>query len=135
MKRRDMVELRFRLPAEGWTELAALLRALLGSQGNTAGEQTARSGGENAAFDEAVFRRLSEMGGEEAGPARFPGEQDENRRYRAEAYAAEPLTAPVPAGAISPAEGEAPEREGREEDWERRLERDCRRYDSGFPLR
>jgi len=133
-KKKDTVELNLRLPAEGWKDLTALLAALLGT---TSGEGAQRGAVENPTFDETMFRRLDRA---EAGIA-------QEQHYRVAGSVDEPLSVPAPAGyGMETAESGAFERsaeasrDGAEqrsaaEDWERRWERDCRRYDSGFPIR
>ena len=134
-KKTDMVELSIRMPSDGWKELTALLLKLMGAEGDAAADEP-RSGGENAAFDGEVYQRLRRAE-EETLPRRLEGSIDA------------PLSAPAPAGyggmegtaavmgrkTANGGAGEGAEENRGAEHPERRWERDCRRYDSGFPLR
>lgn len=149
-KKKDMVELSLRLPSEGWKDLTALLMALLGAAPAVAGESMQRSAGEeNPAFDEEVFRRResAELRGGDVVPAMAELPERLVQRYRVTLHGDAPLSVPAPAGyGMEVAESasfertaessrDAAEQSGTAEDWERRWERDCRRYDSGFPIR
>ena len=149
-KKKDMVELSLRLPSEGWKDLTALLMALLGAAPAVADESVQHSAvEENPAFDEEVFRRResAELRGEDALPAMAELPEQPVQRYRVTLNGDEPLSVPAPAGyGMEAAESASLERAaehsrdsaeqgGAAEDWERRWERDCRRYDSGFPIR
>lgn len=131
MRKREMVELRFRLPAEGWKDLTALLAAALGAAAPA--QEVQQRGEENPAFDEAVFRRMEAMEEAPAPKGYEPGE--DVRTYRGEGRVDMPLSAPVPAAYRAMEAEKTAGEEQRETNWEQRWERDCRRYDSGFPLR
>ncbi len=168
-RNKNIVELRLRMPENGWKELTALLTALLrgGVQGNSFAEQE----GSNDTFDEGVFRALAERsarenavsdpvkavdrGAEEGlsapplSTAVFERETSEEKPVpsrHADIHLGQPFSAPAPMDYVGEEErsfglSNDMETEKRREEtadamaWERRWERDCRRYDSGFPLR
>ena len=146
-KKQDMVELSFRIPADGWKDLTALLMALAGSVAPTARqaapteERMVESGEVNAGFQEETFWRLAKQ--EQMTAQAWESEQRtaEQPLYRVEAQASAPLSAPEPASyaqvreRIAEPSESAEKNEEKQIDWESRWERDCRRYDGGFSLK
>ena len=143
-RKKDMVELRLRIPGEGWKELAALLTALLKGgavpQNGEGAQETfvERGVSEGGSFAQAAFLRTAALETAEASS----GEREQTQpleqenapmRYRAEGMAGGFVSAPGPLGGETEGAQARETQEG--EAWERRMERDCRRFDSGFPLR